>query len=219
MYTHNQKSIIYHDEFHKDEIISLVSQRLRYYLKSRSITIRQFSSAVRISTAAISSLRRGIGNPTIGIISQLSNFFGVSIQEFLGLSSTARYKAETKSIAIPIYDIHAFDRMNDSAIRKKLLIDISIGAENDKFFGIKPSSEGFSRVFKDNAIFVFTFPDKVADGDIVLFQSKDASNQIKRIYCKNNFYQLRSIDTVDAIEIHPKNETHICGVLVQIIQY
>ena len=60
------------------EIIQL-SNRLVEYRKSNNMTIKEFSELSGISTALLSQLERGVGNPSLSVLNAISETMNTSL--------------------------------------------------------------------------------------------------------------------------------------------
>ena len=58
---------------------SRIGRRIRRYRKDKNLTIRQFSEISGVSTALVSQLERGIGNPSLSVLKLISGTLGIPL--------------------------------------------------------------------------------------------------------------------------------------------
>ena len=58
-------------------------QKINNYRRKNHMTIQELAQRTNLSTAIISQLERGIGNPTIKVLSDLANELGISLSELV----------------------------------------------------------------------------------------------------------------------------------------
>ena len=64
------------------DIIQL-SNRLIEYRKSNNLTIKDFSDMSGISTALLSQLERGVGNPSLSVLNSIADTMNTSLSSLL----------------------------------------------------------------------------------------------------------------------------------------
>ena len=58
---------------------SRIGRRIRRYRKDKNLTIRQFSEISGVSTALVSQLERGIGNPSLSVLKLICATLGIPL--------------------------------------------------------------------------------------------------------------------------------------------
>lgn len=98
-------------------------ENLKQLRLSKDMTQEKLADAIGVSFQAISKWERGEGYPDITTLPVISTFFGVTLDDLLGVNR-AETEAEITSI------IEEYDNLTDDELRKQLL---------DKLIGIAPN--------------------------------------------------------------------------------
>ncbi len=60
-----------------------IGRRIRRYRKDNNLTIKEFSEISGVSTALVSQLERGIGNPCLNVLKLIARTLGVAVSSLL----------------------------------------------------------------------------------------------------------------------------------------
>ncbi len=72
-----------------------LSENIRFYRKQRGMTQEQLAEAMGVSVGAVSKWENGQSNPELGLIAELADFFGISVDVLLGYTLTFSNKENT----------------------------------------------------------------------------------------------------------------------------
>lgn len=82
-----------------------IGRRIHHYRKENSLTIREFAELSGISTALVSQLERGIGNPSLSVLKLICKTLGIPLSalfiEEIDNASLIRRRAEHERIHNP----------------------------------------------------------------------------------------------------------------------
>lgn len=99
-------------------------ENLKSLRLSRDLTQEKLADSIGVSFQAISKWERREGYPDITILPVISTFFGVTLDELLGVN-----RAETEAEIVSL--IEEYDNLSDNEIRKQLLDKLIKTAPND----------------------------------------------------------------------------------------
>lgn len=84
---------------------SRIGKRIRRFRKEKNLTIREFSEISGVSTALVSQLERGIGNPSLSVLKLICGTLGIPLSalfnEEIDNASLIRRRAEHERIHNP----------------------------------------------------------------------------------------------------------------------
>lgn len=84
---------------------SRIGRRIRWFRKEKNLTIREFSEISGVSTALVSQLERGIGNPSLSVLKLISGTLGIPLSalfnEEIDNASLIRRRTEHERIHNP----------------------------------------------------------------------------------------------------------------------
>ncbi|MGN1123019.1 MAG: helix-turn-helix domain-containing protein [Eubacterium sp.] len=100
------------------------SENLKMLRKERNLTQEKLADYLGVTFQAISKWERGEGYPDITTLPVISTFFGITLDELLGIN-----RAETESELISLID--EYDNLNDIKSRKELLEKLIQISPND----------------------------------------------------------------------------------------
>jgi transcriptional regulator with XRE-family HTH domain len=212
----DKKLLINADDVSQKHCIDLIANKLNQLLNENNISTKVLSQATDISVAAINNLKRGEGNPTIGTLTAISRFFGVSLIEILGLTNLN--PVQTPTMIVHLYDLRFADQQKAEHILKKMLIETPSNTDLNTIFGVVMSNNCLLPIYEKGTIFILANNSVVSDGDIVLVRIRNQINSLKRIFMKQNDIYLKNISIDDSIEKYEKDEIRILGTAIQIIQ-
>ena len=82
-----------------------IGRKINQYRKEKNLTIKEFSELSGISTALVSQLERGIGNPSLSVLRLISRTLGISLSslflEEIDNASLIRRRTEHERIHNP----------------------------------------------------------------------------------------------------------------------
>ncbi|HLX54979.1 MAG TPA: helix-turn-helix transcriptional regulator [Aquella sp.] len=133
-------------------IDNVVSNNLLDLMKKKKVTISELSDATGIAEITINKLRNGHNvNPTLSTLMQLSNYFGITVNELLGNNSN--------TLAIISED--------GTEISQNMQInELNCNAD----FAIKINHNNYSRFPKDTILFIRN-QTKLRNGDYIVVKS------------------------------------------------
>jgi transcriptional regulator with XRE-family HTH domain len=204
------------DNYKQEVDVQLIADKLSALLESKKITTKILSNATGISIAAINNLKRGEGNPTLGTLNAISNFFCIPLGDLLGLGNYSNM--QSSSTIIDIYDLRNADQRNESNIASKMLIETPKNINKSDLFGIVINNNYLFPLYEKGSIFILTTSRETIDGDIVLVRVQNSVNAIKRVFLQKDLCYLKNINIDETLESYNKNDISIIGVVIQIIQ-
>lgn len=196
--------------------IQFIAHILNSLLDENKISTKALSEATGISIALINNLKRAEGNPTIGTLKSICNFFNISLSELLGLSNVNDPQKNVE--AISLFDLRFCHEKSEENSFDKMLIEIPKNIMGSDLFGIVINNNALLPLYEKGTIFIATSTPISVDGDIVIARIQNRSNFLKRLFIKKNIFHLKNINIDDTIESFNKDDIEILGVVIQIIQ-
>lgn len=131
------------------------------YRKTQGYTIKNFSQITGLSTALLSELERGVGNPTLYVLETLSNTMGISLstlleQEIQNLSLVQR-KADRLQTLFPDAQ-HLYNILAVSPVRSNLellLLELEPGEQSNQTWSVHPYWEEIAYVVSGSVYILF----------------------------------------------------------------
>jgi len=170
-----------------------IGEMLRNYRKNHSLTIKQLAKKTGLSTALISELERGIGNPTLSVLETLADIMGISLAMLLerdiSNASLVRRKIERTQCgaagANALYDVLAVSPVRSNM--ELLLMELEPGRHMPDEMSVHPAFEeiayvisGQTHVHFDQEEIVLEEGDslRILPGRRHLFENKSESRAI-----------------------------------------
>jgi len=196
--------------------LDFIARQLKTLMLKSNISTKLLSDTTGISISAINNLKRGEGNPTIGTLCSLANFFNIAVGEFLGIESNV----ETLKQVIPlnVYDLRHANNRKSHFILNSIMIEKPKNANFNNSFGVVINNNSLQPLYEKGTIFIVSLHQPVIDGDIVVVSIHNNTNSIKRCFLKNNSIFLKNITLSGEVDKYQRNEVKILGMVLQIIQ-
>lgn len=197
------------DEISSKELLCL-AHNLNNLMRDKSVDTKQLSALTGVSISLLNSLKRGDGNPTLGTLITLANFFDVSIDSLI--LSDAR-KRGTVAI-IPVYEIQVAHEANKPIAIKNIYLKIEED-KNTSHYAIQLDNSSLMPFFDKGSIFLISNHNKYTDGDIVLVRINNEYNVFRRVFIKNKglLFQYISLDA----DLHSYDNYKIIGPVIKVI--
>ena len=170
--------------------MALLANRVNNLLKQAKLTSKDLAVGINISVTAVNMLRRAEGNPTVDVLSKLSDFFAKPISYFVTPEADLDSLDEDDLISLKIYSLE------EPIMDYNEMYSVAIGRDRFKnpIFAVRVNSDALSPMFSKGTSFVISNnPPK--DGDMVLARLSE-KNKIIRMHVvngKNIFLRLISI--------------------------
>ena len=187
-----------------------LASNLTNLMRDKDIDTKELSALTGISISLLNALKRGDGNPTLGTLITLANFFDVTIDTLI--LSDAR-KSQTIMI-IPVYALQTAHAINQYQPLKN--IHLKIEDDNSKLScAIQIDNSSLMPFFDKGSIFLISNDKKYTDGDLVLVRINQESNVFRRIFIKNKglLFQYISLNA----DPHTYDAYEIIGVVIKVI--
>ncbi|MBS1369125.1 MAG: helix-turn-helix transcriptional regulator [Lentisphaeria bacterium] len=131
---------------------SRIGKRIRQYRKEKSLTIRQFADVAGISTALVSQLERGIGNPSLSVLKLICRTLGIPLSalfiEEIDNASLIRRKAEHERIHNPNEKNAVYFNLTPGPLKSNVeLLMMVLGPKRE-------TNHGFSQHFEEEIAFL-----------------------------------------------------------------
>ena len=138
---------------------------IRQYRREKQLSIKEFSARSGISTALVSQLERGIGNPSLSVLRAIASTLGVSLSSlFVGEidnASLIRFRADRERIHNPNEKGALYYNLTPGPLKSNvelLLMSLAPSAE---------TNPGFSQHFEEEIAYV-------AQGEaVILFEDEE----------------------------------------------
>ncbi|WP_423064064.1 S24 family peptidase [Candidiatus Paracoxiella cheracis] len=191
------------------ELICL-GRNLIKLMHEKHVDIKELSALSGISVSLLNALKRGDGNPTLGTLISLANFFDVSIHSLI---STEVINQEALMI-IPIFDIQDANNIEESKAARNIYLKVEHGCQSN-LFAVQINNSSLMPFFEKGSVFIVSKSKKYADGDIALVRINDEHNVLRKIFIKNQglLFQYISLDA----EPHYYDHYSIIGIVTKVI--
>lgn len=190
--------------------LACLAHNLNNLMRDKSVDTKQLSALTGVSISLLNALKRGNGNPTLGTLIALANFFDVSIDSLI-LSDVR--KRGTVAI-IPIYEIQVAHETNQHVVKKSIYLKIE-EEKSSSHYAIQLDNSSLMPFFDKGSIFLISKDDKYSDGDMVLVRINNEYNVFRKVFVKNKglLFQYISLDA----ELHSYDDYHIIGPVIKVI--
>lgn len=179
-------------------------------MREKSIDTKELSALSGISVSLLNALKRGDGNPTLGTLISLANFFNVSIDNLISTSSIN----QEALMVIPVFDIQDANDIEKHKAPRSIYLKIE-NETHKNFFAVQINNSSLMPFFDKGSIFIISTHKKYADGDFVLVRINDEYNVLRKIFVKNKglLFQYISLDA----EPHSYDNYRIIGTVSKVI--
>lgn len=190
--------------------LTCLAHNLNNLMRDKGVDTKQLSALTGVSISLLNSLKRGDGNPTLGTLITLANFFDISIDSLI--LSDAR-KRGTVAI-IPVYEIQVAHEANKHVAIKNIYLKIEKD-KNMSHYAIQLDNSSLMPFFDKGSIFLISNHNKHSDGDIVLVRINNEYNVLRKVFIKNQglLFQYISLDA----DLHFYDNYKIIGPVIKVI--
>lgn len=190
--------------------LARLAQNLNNLMREKDIETKQLSALTGISASLLNSLKRGNGNPTLGTLISLANFFDVTI-DALVLSDAK--KQETMAV-LPVYEIDVAHQCSKHNAIQNIYLKIE-KEKNTPNYGIRLDNSSLMPFFEKGSVFLISSNNKYMDGDLVLVRINNEYNVFRKVFIKNKglYFQFISLDT----DLHTYDHYKIIGPVIKVI--
>jgi len=195
--------------------LELIANNLKRAMAEKNISASLLSDYTGLSVSAINNLKRAEGNPTIGTLASLANFFNVPLTQFLGIQGHIDHNFMT---AINLFDLRFAHSQTDTNLLRNLLIEKPKNVNTDSIYAVIVNNNSLLPLYGKGTIFVISKNQPVLDGDMVLVRLHNSINALKRLFIKNKKLYLKNINIDNITDNYKESEIEFLGVVIQIIQ-
>lgn len=197
------------NEINSKELAQL-AENLNNLMREKDIETKQLSALTGISASLLNSLKRGDGNPTLGTLISLANFFDVTI-DALVLSDARKQEAMA---VLPVYEIDVAHQYSKHNAVQNIYLKIE-DEKNMPSYGIRLDNSSLMPFFEKGSIFLISSNNKYTDGDLVLVRINNEYNVFRKVFIKNKglYFQFISLDT----DLHTYDNYKIIGPVIKVI--
>lgn len=151
-----------------------IGTAISHFRKTNNYTIKQLSEKTGLSTALLSELERGIGNPTLSVLETLADTMGTTVsalleQEISNLSLVRRKEERYRTGSPGARQL--FDVLAVGPVKSKmdlLLLDLEPGMSSNDAMSVHPYWEEIAYIVKGNVIIMFEHEQiKLNEGDTI----------------------------------------------------
>ena len=134
-----------------------LGKMIRQFRREKSLSIKEFSELCGISTALVSQLERGIGNPSLSVLRAIASTLGVALSN----ESLIRRRADQERIHNPNEKGAVYHGLTPGPLKSNVeLLMMSLSPDNE-------TNEGFSQHFEEEIAYV-------AEGEaVILFEDEE----------------------------------------------
>ena len=199
--------------------IGTLANNIRMLMHQLNVDSNQLSDKTGIALTTINALKRGVGNPTLSTLHQLSEFFEVTIGDL-----TEKELTHNNTLAHTVYEIPLLN-MDDLASflkngRYKHTISTELDScETNKYYATKLTNNSMNPLFEKGSIFVIARRIQIHDGDIVLVKFNDHPPCFRKVFIEGKTYFFKTISELIGGNLIKDIRFTIYGVVVKAIQH
>lgn len=208
-----KNNIMYSDT---SKSLKMISKNIVHLMSSLPIDVQTLSEKTGVGTATINNLRRGEGNPTIGTLSSIAEFFNVSVGKFTDEDLSKNQDSSKGIMNLPLIrysDIEDF-LYNGEKYTKTFTTAVD-NCIDESMFAIEITNNSLSPELEKGAICIVSRNEEYCDGDIVLLKNKDYPVCFRRIFVSNNGFLFSPISLESNEKLIEYNEYVVLGVLLK----
>lgn len=198
----------------------ILSNNLKYLMSRDAIDATVLGQKIGVAASTINGIRRGGGNPTLGTIAAIAQYFQLSIGDLTesaidGNSASQKQRAHHISL-IAMKDIAAY--LKNNAYAKQMIIAELSDANQDDFFAVSIDNNSLYPLFEKGTLFIVKKTDKALDGDIVLVDFGSNSYCFRRIFIESNNHFFKTLTETLKSPGSRATKFTIIGVVIKAIQ-
>ncbi len=176
-----------------------IGGKIHRFRKDKHLTIREFSELSGVSTALVSQLERGIGNPSLSVLKLICGTMDISLSSlFLGEidnASLIRRASELERVAEPGEKGTAYFNLTPGPVKSNvelLLMELDANSETNEGFS-QHFEEEIAYLIKGRAVIVFEdeeYPLRMGDTVRILPARKhklrnDSNQKVRVLFIKS----------------------------------
>lgn len=189
--------------------LKCLSENINQLMHEKKIDTKQLSAFTGISASSINAMKRGTGNPTLGTLITLTNFFDVTLDTLV----LPNHKKKGTVTAIPVYDLRVAHEIKKHHPIKNIHLKIE---EEDLFqFAVSIHNSSLMPFFEKGSLLLISHQKKCMDGDMALLRINNECNVFRRVFLKNkgHLFQYISLET----DLHHFDHYKIIGPVLKVI--
>ncbi len=160
--------------------LKILSKNINKLMLEYNIDTKTLHLETGISISAINALKRGAGNPTLGTLIALANYFKTSLDKLI-YDQNSDDQTQTSMINIPVFSIHDIEERSELNI-KGYIQHPEEKEVNHSIFAIQLHNNTMSPFYEKGDIFIISPKMKYSDGDIVIIRTQDAVSCFRRVF-------------------------------------
>lgn len=164
-----------------NEELSAIGKNLSALMLKKNVETKTLSAFTGISVSLLNALKRGKGNPTLGTLITLANYFDVSVDELMSSKKIATHEAVK---IIPVYSLQDVHNLNAVKSQQNIYLQIT-DAQDGKMFAVVANNSSMLPFFDKGSTFVISADKKYTDGDIVLVRINNERNVLRKVFLVN----------------------------------
>lgn len=198
----------------------ILSNNLKYLMNKESIDAGTLGQKIGVAASTINGIRRGGGNPTLGTIAVLAQYFQLSISDLTEKQIDGNTVATKRAYHIPLIAMKDIPTILKKAKHTDQVIITELNDANpENFFAVSIDNNSLHPLFEKGTLFVVKKTKQVLDGDIVLVDFGNGAYCFRRIFVESNNHFFKPLtDMLQSPGSHAKQFT-IVGVVVKAIQH
>lgn len=192
-----------------------IGGNLRKLMLEHNINASQLGAVLNLSAATIKKIRKG-GNPTIGSLQPIADYFKITISQLIGNvvhgGGDKPIKVSRKSnVHVPVIDWSDIPYATNPVFHRGF-INVRYKLDS-KVYALLINDDSYDIFQKDGVLFIDPSA-KYAHQDYVLVQKQNQNPNIKRILEEDGSYHLQSITSGINSVLPLTGEFSVLGVIV-----
>lgn len=201
-------TVLKQPEYH--ELITL-GENLNRLMFEKKVDSKEVSALTGISVSSLNALKRGEGNPTLGTLVALANFFDVRIDQLIA----ANMRHQSSAQLIPVYDLQNVHQGKKVSPKTHVSLKIEADMDGDDYFAVKIDNASLMPFFDKGSIFILSNQKPYSDGDMVLVRINNEYNVLRKVFVKNKGLLFHYI-ALDA-KPHTYDQYQVLGIVCKVI--
>lgn len=166
-----------------DDLLSNIAKNIDFLMKKSSMDTQALCRLTGLGAATINSLRRGVGNPTIGTISSIAEIFGVNIGDIIDGNLSESNRNEDIISSVPMVRYSELDNyISGKIINPEIYNVCAYDNYDDSLFAVEFGNNLLNPYFDSNTIAIVSKNENFCDSDVVLVKIKDAPLCFRQVF-------------------------------------
>lgn len=201
----------------KKEAMSLriLGKNVTFLMAKFGIDAQTLSEGTGVGVATINNLKRGSGNPTIGTLSSVAEFFDVSAGSLMEVDLSAPQSDDNVKV-LPLINFNDLELYINNKNTHQSTYAVEVENHGDEsLFAVEITTNSLFPEIESGTICIVSRNEKCCDGDIVLLKIRGLHLCFRRVFIADTGYRFSNIILDSNVLIAEYDDYNIVGVVMK----